>query len=914
MPVDNDTTANERDQRNLRNNVTTLTTELAGLTTSINAQRTEINQNFRTLEDRLHQVEAPQMLNLTGGRSTDSLTTYDGDTDFDDWLSLFNRVKEAYNWSDARALKILPAYLRGNAADLYNELTDNQKTTIGELITNMRAALEPEEMARITQSKLIKRRMQPFESVVDFASSIQRLVKSAYRKLPAEAQDTLMLNHFIERIRPKIKRFLLLMDPKDYQTAKRKAIQIESHNMELENDVDEVAHEGKRNEKKQHIFVAQEEPDELKSMLAEILNEIRNRNDQNQHPSSISSNSRYRPNYSNHKLPQCNGRWYPQNPQQGPRVPWNRPRQNYWEQGRAYGAPIRYQGSPSERLICYKCGGYDHTSAICHQNQGRNFGAPQPFHRPQNETSFAQNFNPHSETRPVPVDGAINGIQTPVVYQYLPYPISTIKQPLRIQRQQDCVRLKIDSDNQINVLMEVKTAEEQNDLDEHEMKKIVQGETSTTQCQSSATMTHTPQGDVTMQQRQTEETDRGNDCETANCSTGFQQKFRGASHRKRAKSCSMIAYTSSLAGLSQDIQKLEDTTHHNREKPMKLQMCQSDTGTGPSNNVKSTATCKIEENKEANLRFQLLPIESETWEMRYQHLLHDHGNYPSVESFLLEPSPYQQHQIWSQSPQYGIYWDDCNSFMHKRGTSSQENHQDITSQLKVEEVLPSDNIIEAKEESVSTSSAYSSEYLVGWGSLPDLVFPISPPMRANMTRKWKSCSFQSLYSTMLLLLTCSLFHNAASGTLSSSASQPMLRQISKAGTQWRLQKLPKCHVAKRSFSAQLFIETLEMYKKNLAKYESSPHQCKIFYHEIQTFTCLFASRMLKHHILKAQPWLQQDVNQTVKQTEYNGGLRIWHSAPYAPPGKTKISSKCMGSCMGQQRLTCHCMYLSANPK
>ncbi|MCP4486619.1 MAG: hypothetical protein GY820_04760, partial [Gammaproteobacteria bacterium] len=122
--------ATEREQRSLRNNVTALTNELAGLTTSINNQRQEFNQNFQTLEQRLDQVESPQVMQLSGSKSTDGLQPYDGDSDFDDWLSLFQRIKEASNWTDARALKILPAYLRGNAADLYNELTDAQKATL----------------------------------------------------------------------------------------------------------------------------------------------------------------------------------------------------------------------------------------------------------------------------------------------------------------------------------------------------------------------------------------------------------------------------------------------------------------------------------------------------------------------------------------------------------------------------------------------------------------------------------------------------------------------------------------------------------------------------------------------------------------------------------------------------------------
>ncbi|MCP4487896.1 MAG: DDE-type integrase/transposase/recombinase [Gammaproteobacteria bacterium] len=455
MPDESEAAAS-REQRNLRNNVTTLTTELAGLTTTINAQRNELNDNFRTLENRLDQVEGPQMLHLTGGRSTDSLPTYEGDTDFDDWLSLFTRVKEAYNWSEARALKILPAYLRGNAADLYSELSNEQKVTITDLINNLRAALEPDEMARITQSKLIKRKMQPYESVVDFAAAIQRLVRSAYRQLPADAQDTLMRNHFIERVRPDIKRYLLLMDPKDYQTAKRKAIQIETHNVELENDEDSSSSsERRKGEKKHRILVAQEDTD-MKTLLVELLKELKM--EKGTTPPTPNGYQGFPGNWPTEQprppLPQQRSPYlYNETSYAQPRrSPWAVPRQSNWQnQNRNRGRQrpqFRRQGPPSGRLVCYKCGRYDHTSVICPQNRGRTLGGQQPFWRTQN--FLPQRNQPGVMARSPMMPGTVNGIRTPVVYQYLSAPVQ--EQIPNSSVPQECVFLELETQNQVQVL------------------------------------------------------------------------------------------------------------------------------------------------------------------------------------------------------------------------------------------------------------------------------------------------------------------------------------------------------------------------------------------------------------------------------------------------------------------------------
>ncbi|MCP4487951.1 MAG: hypothetical protein GY820_11620 [Gammaproteobacteria bacterium] len=357
-------------------------------------------------------------MQLTGSRGADVLQPYDGDSDFDDWLSLFLRVKEAYNWNDAKALRILPAYLRGNAADLYAELTADQKSTLEELTTNLRSALEPDEMARITQNKLVKRRMRPYETIVEFAAEIQRLVKSAYRKLPAEVQATLMRDHFIEKVIPEIKRYLLLLDPQDFATAKRKAMQIETqYNSVIEKDEEEVSTERKRGDKKHRILATHVEKDDLKTMMAEILKELRSKNDWTNpvdYNERRSSPQGWNNNQNRRSSPQFRGR-NPSGFQRTPRAQysWRNANREYDQR-----STFRSQGTPSGRIVCYKCGKYNHTAAVCNQNRGRNFGGSQPFWRSQNTT---ENILPIEQATPT----AINGHRTSYVYQLMPVTTQT---------------------------------------------------------------------------------------------------------------------------------------------------------------------------------------------------------------------------------------------------------------------------------------------------------------------------------------------------------------------------------------------------------------------------------------------------------------------------------------------------------
>ncbi|MCP4458363.1 MAG: hypothetical protein GY816_10130, partial [Cytophagales bacterium] len=153
-------------------------------------------------------------------------------------------------------------------------------------------------------------------------------------------------------------------------------------------------------------------------------------------------------------------------------------------------------------------------------------------------------------------------------------------------------------------------------------------------------------------------------------------------------------------------------------------------------------------------------------------------------------------------------------------------------------------IFDSSEEVVSVGEAYSSDYWPGWRSWPDLTLRIPPPMQASRIQRSKSCSTLFLHSIAILAI-CWLITLSSGQTVRPNAPRPMLCQSSKAGTLWRLPKIKKSYVADSITSATVSITTLRLFKKNLIKYESKAYHCRIVYHEVQTFTYLFANRRLK---------------------------------------------------------------------
>ena len=64
----------------------------------------------------------------------------------------------------------------------------------------------------------------------DFGLSIQQLVCGAYTKLPVKHQDTLMREHFVDGLRPDLKRIMLISDPKSFTREVELAKQEEINN------------------------------------------------------------------------------------------------------------------------------------------------------------------------------------------------------------------------------------------------------------------------------------------------------------------------------------------------------------------------------------------------------------------------------------------------------------------------------------------------------------------------------------------------------------------------------------------------------------------------------------------------------------------------------------------------------------
>eukprot|EP00794_Sanderia_malayensis_P005889 gene5889-biopygen4891 len=166
-----------------------------------------LSHTFKTVEDQPKTVIQPSK--FFGER---------GD-DVEKWLKSFERIARANGWSERRQCEILPAFLRVRAAEFFDELPEELQDDLSELKTALVEKFIPKEARRFFYADLYTRWQGESESAEDFGREIQLLVRRAYAKMPMEHQDTLMPEHFVNGLRPSLKRIVLISDPKSYAKA-----------------------------------------------------------------------------------------------------------------------------------------------------------------------------------------------------------------------------------------------------------------------------------------------------------------------------------------------------------------------------------------------------------------------------------------------------------------------------------------------------------------------------------------------------------------------------------------------------------------------------------------------------------------------------------------------------------------------
>lgn len=152
------------------------------------------------------------------------------DEDIDSWLKNFARIAIANEWDYEKKSITLPAFLRDRAAEFYESLDEDTREDFSTLCEALKKRFMPKELQSLYYSNLFQARQQNSQNVEDFASEINKLATRAYSDMKRDQKDVLIKEHFIQGLKPDIKRFVMLSNPSTFEEAFRSAKREECNN------------------------------------------------------------------------------------------------------------------------------------------------------------------------------------------------------------------------------------------------------------------------------------------------------------------------------------------------------------------------------------------------------------------------------------------------------------------------------------------------------------------------------------------------------------------------------------------------------------------------------------------------------------------------------------------------------------
>jgi hypothetical protein len=126
--------------------------------------------------------------------------TYDGTTEWQDYLIYFEMLAELNEW-DARSKALeLAISLRGIAQSVLSDLGTEHRMSYRHLVSALQSRFEPTNQSELYRTQVKNRTRKTGESVTELSQDIKRLVRLAYPEAPSVVRDHLVRDCFIDSL------------------------------------------------------------------------------------------------------------------------------------------------------------------------------------------------------------------------------------------------------------------------------------------------------------------------------------------------------------------------------------------------------------------------------------------------------------------------------------------------------------------------------------------------------------------------------------------------------------------------------------------------------------------------------------------------------------------------------------------
>ena len=171
------------------------------------------------------------------GRKERVPETFNGSRgDLKEWLLHFETCARWNEWSyDEKGIN-LAISLRNNAQQILGELSPQEMEDFDSIKALLKRRFDPAEKETLRRIEFRNRMKKKEESVAEFGFALNRLAASAYRQMPSEARETIVIDHFVNGLPHRdLRRHVQFNHPNSIHEAIALASEFESFDCRFDN-------------------------------------------------------------------------------------------------------------------------------------------------------------------------------------------------------------------------------------------------------------------------------------------------------------------------------------------------------------------------------------------------------------------------------------------------------------------------------------------------------------------------------------------------------------------------------------------------------------------------------------------------------------------------------------------------------
>jgi hypothetical protein len=165
--------------------------------------------------------------------SNHSIDTYSSNShkSFAVWSQRFQDFIDAFGnkMNEAEKVARLKLALDGHPRQVFDELTDEQKSTLANALKFLTAKIDSPQKREVARATIAAIRQEDGETIADFSERLRRLVDQAYSHMTFPARRERLCELFLEKMDQNVAFLVKLTGlQSDFETARTKAMEVEA--------------------------------------------------------------------------------------------------------------------------------------------------------------------------------------------------------------------------------------------------------------------------------------------------------------------------------------------------------------------------------------------------------------------------------------------------------------------------------------------------------------------------------------------------------------------------------------------------------------------------------------------------------------------------------------------------------------